>query len=336
MSRYQEVKDKALHYRSSINILKIIGFEIEKTIEDELDNLKRNIYYAKVSFDRQSRFKSLDENEQRQKEIEIRNKYKNETLPALYNESTERTVERFRLILQAYYGRIIGLDLRDNQRYKREVEEYVYQSISKIAKSYQADSYNRDDPEKKSYREYLYNVKNKLLEITSSLKIADPEITNEYISETISSDPKAAKNYLANLLNFESTGLTEEDREKFSSIYYHKILVPFVLENVSKNPKLAKLEIEALIKPESKILTDRFKKYAEEYLPYLEDLNLDFDFENPESEQKAREEVGRFDPFTAKAKIYIKVAEQYDRENNFKMADKTIKILEDNFKEYTK
>lgn len=335
MSRYQQVKDKALHYRSSINILKIIGFEIEKTIEDELDNLKRNIYAEKVSFNRQSRLKSLDENEQRQREVELRNKFKNETLPALYKESTERAVERFRLILQAYYGRIIGLDLRDNQRYKREVEEYVYQSISKIAKPYQADPYNNwDDPEKKSFREYLYNVQSKLLEITSKLKIADPEITNEYISETISSDPKAAKNYLADLLNFSSTGLTEEDREKFSSMYYHKILVPFVQENAGKNPKLAKLEIEALIKPESKILTDRFKKYSEEFLPYLEEFNLDF--ENPESEKKAREEVGTFDLFTAKAKIYIKVAEQYDRENNFKMADKTIKILEDNFKEYTK
>lgn len=335
MSRYQEVKDKALHYRSSINILKIIGFNIEKSIKDEFDNLLRNISNQKNSNRRQTRFKSLDEKEQRQKEIELQNKYKNETLPALYEEATERTVERFRLILQEYYGKIIGLDLRDNQRYKREVEEYVYQSISKVAKPYQIDPYNNwDDPEKQSYRKYLVNVKMKLLEITSKLKIADPEITNEYISETISSDPKAAKNYLTDLLNLSSTGLTEEDRDKFSSMYYNKILVPFVQENAGKNPTAARLEIEALIKPENKILTDRFKKYSEEFLPYLKEFILDF--ENPESEKKAREEVGTFDPFTAKAKIYIKVAEQYDRENNYKMADQTIKTLEDKLKEYTK
>ena len=47
--------------------------------------------------------------------------------------------------------------------------------------------------------------------------------------------------------------------------------------------------------------------------------------------------MGNFDPFTtAKAKIYIKVAEQYDRENNYKMADQTIKTLEDKLKEYIK
>jgi len=343
MSRYQEVKDKALHYRSSINILKIIGFEIEKTIEDELDNLKRNIYAEKVSFNRQSRLKSLDEKEQRQKEIELRNKYKNETIPALYKESTERTVERFRLILQAYYGRIIGLDLYDNERFRREVNEYVYQSISKVSKPYQIDQSKPyqinpdsywDTDEKKFYRNYLSNVQMKLLEIATKLKIADPEITNEYINEAITSDPNSAKKYLSQLLNLSNAGLTEEDRDKYSSMYYHKILVPFVQENAGKNPTAARREIEALIKPENKILTERFKKYSEEFLPYLEEFKLDF--ENPESEKKAREEVGTFDLFTAKAKIYIKVAEQYDRENNYKMADQTIKTLEDKLKEYTK
>jgi hypothetical protein len=35
MSRYQEVKDRSLHLRSSQNISKIISFDIYKAIEDE-------------------------------------------------------------------------------------------------------------------------------------------------------------------------------------------------------------------------------------------------------------------------------------------------------------
>ena len=343
MSRYQEVKDKALHNRSAYNILKIIGFNIEKSIQDELDNLIRKRRAAKDSYNRLSKFKSYDENEQRQKEIESLNKLKNETLPALYEESTQRTVEEFKLILQKYYVKIIGVDLYDNERFRREVNEYVYQSISKVSKPYQIDQSKPylinpdsywDTGEKKLYRNYLTNVQMKLLEIATKLKIADPEITNEYINEAITSDPNSAKKYLSQLLNLSNAGLTEEDRDKYSSMYYHKILVPFVQENAGKNPTAARREIEALIKPENKILTDRFKKYSEEFLPYLKEFNLDF--ENPESEKKAREEVGTFDLFTAKAKIYIKVAEQYDRENNFKMADQTIKTLEDKLKEYTK
>ena len=59
MSRYQEVKDKALHNRSAYNILKIIGFNIEKSIQDELDNLIRNRRDAKYSYNRLSKLKSL-------------------------------------------------------------------------------------------------------------------------------------------------------------------------------------------------------------------------------------------------------------------------------------
>jgi hypothetical protein len=335
MSRYQEVKDRSLHWRSAQNIMRIIGFDINKAIEDELSYIQRNRKQAEQSYSRMMRLRSSDENEQRQREDELKNKLDNETLE-LYENGIQNTIQRFKNTLSEHYGKLIGLNIKDNETAKKVVIQQIYSSIYELKEQFQKDV---DDggyifkKYKEPYINYLYTIQTKLLEIAGQLKTANPEIVNEYINEIISTNPEEVKIYLTELLQSQNSGLTEEDRDKYSSLYYNKILVPFVQENAGKNPTAARLEIEALIKPENKILTDRFKKYSEEFLPYLKEFNLDF--ENQESEKKAREEVGNFDPFTtAKAKIYIKVAEQYDRENNYKMADQTIKTLEDKFKQY--
>jgi hypothetical protein len=337
MSRYQEVKDRSLHWRSAQNIMRIIGFDINKAIEDELSYIQRNRKQAEQSYSRMMRLRSSDENEQRQREDELKNKLDNETLE-LYENGIQNTIQRFKNTLSEHYGKLIGLNIKDNETAKKVVIQQIYSSIYELKEQFQKDV---DDERyifkknKEPYINYLYTIQTKLLEIAEQLKTANPEIVNEYINEIISTNPEEVKIYLTELLQSQNSGLTEEDRDKYSSLYYNKILVPFVQENAGKNPTAARLEIEALIKPENKILTDRFKKYSEEFLPYLKEFNLDF--ENQESEKKAREEVGTFDPFTtAKAKIYIKVAEQYDRENNYKMADQTIKTLEEKFKEYIK
>jgi len=336
MSRYQEVKDRSLHWRSAQNIMRIIGFDIHKAIEDELSYIQRNRKQAEQSYSRMMRFRSRDENEQRQREDELKNKLDNETLE-FHENGIQNIIEKFKKTLSKNYGKLIGVNIKDNETAKGVVIQQISSSVYELKEPFQKDIDNpySDSKYNQFFREYLDTIQTKLLEIAGQLKTANPEIVNEYVNEILPTNPEEIKVYLTELLQSQNSGLTEEDRDKYSSIYYNKILVPFVQENAGKNPSAARLEIEALIKPENKILTDRFKKYSEEFLPYLKESNLDF--ENPESEKKAREEVGNFDPFTtAKAKIYIKVAEQYDRENNYKMADQTIKTLEDKLKEYIK
>jgi hypothetical protein len=339
MSRYQEVKDRSLHWRSAQNIMRIIGFDIHKAIEDELSYIQRNRKQAEQSYSRMMRLRSSDENEQRQWEDELKNKLDNETLE-LYENGIQNTIQKFKNTLSEHYGKLIGLNIKDNETSKKVVIQQIYSSIYELKEQFQR---NVDDERyifkknKEPYINYLYTIQTKLLEIAEQLKTANPEIVNEYINEIISTNPEEVKIYLTELLQSQNSGLTEEDRDKYSSLYYNKILVPFVQENAGKNPSAARQEIENLTKPDSKILTERFKGYSKEFLPYLTETEYKFDFEDPESEQKARKEVGTFDPFTtAKAKIYIKVAEQYDRENNYKMADQTIKTLEDKLKEYIK
>jgi hypothetical protein len=306
MSRYQEVKDRSLHLRSSQNIMRIIGINIHKAIEDELRKLQRK-----------RNFNNADQES--------------------YDESIQNTIEEFKKTLSENYGKLIGVNIKDNETAKGVVIQQIYSSVYELKEPYQKDIDNpySDNKNKQFFREYLDTIQTKLLEIAGQLKTANPEIVNEYVNEILPTNPEEIKIYLTELLQSQNSGLTEEDRDKYSSLYYNKILVPFVQENAGKNPSAARQEIENLIKPDSKILTERFKGYSKEFLPYLTEYK--FDFEDQESEQKARNEVGNFDPFTtAKAKIYIKIAEQYDRENNYKMADQTIKTLESKFKEYIK
>ena len=306
MSRYQEVKDRSLHLRSSQNIMRIIGINIHKAIEDELRKLQRK-----------RNFNNADQES--------------------YDESIQNIIEKFKNTLSENYGKLIGVNIKDNETAKGVVIQQIYSSVYELKEPYQKDIDNpySDNKNKQFFREYLDTIQTKLLEIAGQLKTANPEIVNEYVNEILPTNPEEIKIYLTELLQSQNSGLTEEDRDKYSSLYYNKILVPFVQENAGKNPSAARQEIENLIKPDSKILTERFKGYSKEFLPYLTEYK--FDFEDQESEQKARNEVGNFDPFTtAKAKIYIKIAEQYDRENNYKMADQTIKTLESKFKEYIK
>jgi hypothetical protein len=306
MSRYQEVKDRSLHLRSSQNIMRIIGINIHKAIEDELRKLQRK-----------RNFNNADQES--------------------YDESIQNIIEKFKNTLSENYGKLIGINIKDNETAKGVVIQQIYSSVYELKEPYQKsiDNPYSDNKNKQFFREYLDTIQTKLLEIAEQLKTANPEIVNEYVNEILPTNPEEIKIYLTELLQSQNSGLTEEDRDKYSSLYYNKILVPFVQENAGKNPSAARQEIENLIKPDSKILTERFKGYSKEFLPYLTEYK--FDFEDQESEQKARNEVGNFDPFTtAKAKIYIKIAEQYDRENNYKMADQTIKTLESKFKEYIK
>ncbi len=306
MSRYQEVKDRSQHLRSSQNIMRIIGINIHKAIEDELRKLQRK-----------RNFNNADQES--------------------YDESIQNIIEKFKNTLSENYGKLIGVNIKDNETAKGVVIQQIYSSVYELKEPYQKsiDNPYSDNKNKQFFREYLDTIQTKLLEIAEQLKTANPEIVNEYVNEILPTNPEEIKIYLTELLQSQNSGLTEEDRDKYSSLYYNKILLPFIQENAGKNPSAAKQEIENLIKPDRKILTERFKEYAKEYLPYLTEYK--FDFEDPESEQKARNEIGTFDPFTtAKAKIYIKIAEQYDRENNYKMADQTIKTLESKFKEYIK
>ncbi len=306
MSRYQEVKDRSLHLRSSQNIMRIIGINIHKAIEDELRKLQRK-----------RNFNNADQES--------------------YDESIQNIIEKFKNTLSENYGKLIGVNIKDNETAKGVVIQQIYSSVYELKQPYQRDIDNpySDNKNKQFFREYLDTIQTKLLEIAEQLKTANPEIVNEYVNEILPTNPEEIKIYLTELLQSQNSGLTEEDRDKYSSLYYNKILVPFIQENAGKNPSAARQEIENLIKPDSKILTERFKGYSKEFLPYLTEYK--FDFEDQESEQNAKKEIGNFDPFTtAKAKIYIKIAEQYDRENNYKMADQTIKTLEDNFKEYIK
>ncbi len=306
MSRYQEVKDRSLHLRSSQNIMRIIGINIHKAIEDELRKLQRK-----------RNFNNADQES--------------------YDESIQNIIEKFKNTLSENYGKLIGVNIKDNETAKGVVIQQIYSSVYELKEPYQKsiDNPYSDNKNKQFFREYLDTIQTKLLEIAEQLKTANPEIVNEYVNEILPTNPEEIKIYLTELLQSQNSGLTEEDRDKYSSLYYNKILVPFIQENAGKNPSAARQEIENLIKPDSKILTERFKGYSKEFLPYLTEYK--FDFEDQESEQNAKKEIGNFDPFTtAKAKIYIKIAEQYDRENNYKMADQTIKTLEDNFKEYIK
>ena len=306
MSRYQEVKDRSLHLRSSQNIMRIIGINIHKAIEDELRNLQRK-----------RNFNNADQES--------------------YDESIQNIIEKFKKTLSENYGKLIGVNIKDNETAKGVVIQQIYSSVYELKEPYQKsiDNPYSDNENKQFFREYLDTIQTKLLEIAEQLKTANPEIVNEYVNEILPTNPEEIKIYLTELLQSPNSGLTEEDRDKYSSLYYNKILVPFVQENAGKNPSAARQEIENLIKPDSKILTERFKGYSKEFLPYLTEYK--FDFEDQESEQNAKKEIGNFDPFTtAKAKIYIKIAEQYDRENNYKMADQTIKTLEDKYKEYIK
>jgi hypothetical protein len=276
------------------------------------------------------RIKSLDENKQRQKEIELKNKLDNETFPELFENAIENTTQKFKKTLSENYGKLIGLNIKDNETAKGVVIQQISSSVYELKEPFQRDMDNRysDTKYKQFYREYLDNIQKKLLEIAEQLKTANPEIVNEYINEIISTNPEEAKTYLKQLLESPHSGLPEEDRDKYSSIYYNKILVPFIQANAGQNPKAARQEIEDLIRPESKVLTERFKRYSEEFLPYLTETNFDFG-DNPESEQKAKEEVG-FDPFTtATIKVYIKVAEHYDKQHNYRMADATMANIED-------
>jgi hypothetical protein len=306
MSRYQEVKDRSQHLRSSQNIMRIIGINIHKAIEDELRKLQRK-----------RNFNNADQES--------------------YDESIQNIIEKFKNTLSENYGKLIGVNIKDNETAKGVVIQQIYSSVYELKEPYQKsiDNPYSDNKNKQFFREYLDTIQTKLLEIAEQLKTANPEIVNEYVNEILPTNPEEIKIYLTELLQSQNSGLTEEDRDKYSSLYYNKILVPFVQENAGKNPSAARQEIENLIKPDSKILTERFKGYSKEFLPYLTEYK--FDFEDQESEQNAKKEIGNFDPFTtAKAKIYIKIAEQYDRENNYKMADQTIKTLENKFKEYIK
>ncbi len=306
MSRYQEVKDRSQHLRSSQNIMRIIGINIHKAIEDELRKLQRK-----------RNFNNADQES--------------------YDESIQNIIEKFKNTLSENYGKLIGVNIKDNETAKGVVIQQIYSSVYELKEPYQKsiDNPYSDNKNKQFFREYLDTIQTKLLEIAEQLKTANPEIVNEYVNEILPTNPEEIKIYLTELLQSQNSGLTEEDRDKYSSLYYNKILVPFIQENAGKNPSAAKQEIENLIKPDSKILTERFKGYSKEFLPYLTEYK--FDFEDQESEQNAKKEIGNFDPFTtAKAKIYIKIAEQYDRENNYKMADQTIKTLESKFKEYIK
>ena len=306
MSRYQEVKDRSLHLRSSQNIMRIIGINIYKAIEDELRKLQRK-----------RNFNNADQES--------------------YDESIQNIIEKFKNTLSENYGKLIGVNIKDNETAKGVVIQQIYSSVYELKEPYQKsiDNPYSDNKNKQFFREYLDTIQTKLLEIAEQLKTANPEIVNEYVNEILPTNPEEIKIYLTELLQSQNSGLTEEDRDKYSSLYYNKILVPFVQENAGKNPSAARQEIENLIKSDSKILTERFKGYSKEFLPYLTEYK--FDFEDQESEQNAKKEIGNFDPFTtAKAKIYIKIAEQYDRENNYKMADQTIKTLEDKYKEYIK
>ncbi len=337
MSRYQEVKDRFQHLRSSQNIMRIIGIEINKTIEEELSYLQRNIKLAEKSYSEMMSYRPSDRNEQRQWEDKLKDRLDNRKLE-LYENGIQNTIQKFKNTLSQHYGKLIGLNIKDNETARGFIigwiDQTIFENTQKFKREYGEESY-KFKKYKEPYLNYLNTIQTKLQEIAKQLKTANPEIVNEYVNEILPTNPEEIKIYLTELLQSPNSGLTEEDRDKYSSLYYNKILLPFIQENAGKNPSAAKQEIENLIKPDSKILTERFKGYAKEYLPYLTEYK--FDFEDPESEQKARNEIGTFDPFTtAKAKIYIKIAEQYDRENNYKMADQTIKTLESKFKEYIK
>jgi hypothetical protein len=329
MSRYQEVKDRSQHLRSSQNIMRIIEINIHKAIQDEFYSFKRNRDNAQQSYSKQLKYRILDENEQRQRETELKNKL-DEAFSELYKNAIQNTIQKFKDTISNNYGKLIGLNLKDNQTQKEMIIEYIKQSANKLQEPF--DKFDEENYSFKKYKQpfinFLNEIKTKLIEIAQSLKIANPEIINEYINEIISTNPEEAKTYLKQLLESPHSGLPEEDRDKYSSIYYNKILVPFIQANAGQNPKAARQEIEDLIRPESKVLTERFKRYSEEFLPYLTETNFDFG-DNPESEQKAKEEVG-FDPFTtATIKVYIKVAEHYDKQHNYRMADATMANIED-------
>ena len=101
MSRYQEVKDRSLHLRSSQNIMRIIGINIHKAIEDELRKLQRK-----------RNFNNADQES--------------------YDESIQNIIEKFKNTLSENYGKLIGINIKDNETAKGVVIQQIYSSVYEL------------------------------------------------------------------------------------------------------------------------------------------------------------------------------------------------------------